>query len=139
LKKSRKLLTGKANSRGGSWDVRVTIRNCQTGAVISSFPTLNTFMQGGTMQETSAGVPPGLRSPGHGVWNYESGRRYTAAFQFYRFNTDGSYAGTLRTRTQIEVSRFSNSFTSTASTEVFNPAGVLIATGCATATGTRFE
>jgi hypothetical protein len=56
-----------AQALEGSWDVRVTILNCQTGAVISSFPTLNTFMQGGTMQETSAGVPPSLRSPGHGV------------------------------------------------------------------------
>jgi hypothetical protein len=41
--------------------------NCATGAI---FPRMNTFMQGGTMQEFSAFVAPSLRGPGQGVWNH---------------------------------------------------------------------
>jgi len=45
----------------GSWDVQVTIRDCQTGTEFFSFPATNTYNQGGTMQESNLG-PPGIVS-----------------------------------------------------------------------------
>ncbi len=122
----------------GSWDVQVTVFNCQTGAVLRTFPAMNTYMRGGTMQEF--GIGSGLlRGPGHGVWSNQSGRRFSSDFQFFRFNADGTFAGKQINRRQIEVSRFRNTYTGTATVEIFNPAGVLIATGCATESATRFE
>ena len=128
-----------AQALEGSWDVQVTIFNCQTGALLRpTFPAMGTFMRGGTMQEF--GVGSGLlRAPGHGVWSYQSGRSFYNTFQFFRFNADGTFAGKQIVRRQIEVSRFRNSFTGTATVEIYNPGGVLIATGCATESATRFE
>ncbi|MBA3632990.1 MAG: hypothetical protein H0W58_09320 [Acidobacteria bacterium] len=129
---------GNARALEGSWDSQVTVFNCQTGAVIRTFPAMNTFMQGGTMQEF--GIGSGLlRGPGHGVWSYNSGQSFSSNFQFFRFNADGTFAGKQINRRQINVSRFGNSFTATTAAEIYNPAGVLIATGCANEVGTRFE
>ncbi|MBA2493270.1 MAG: hypothetical protein H0V31_01070 [Acidobacteria bacterium] len=36
----------------GSWNIQVTRRNCETGAALVTFPTMSTFMRGGTMQTT---------------------------------------------------------------------------------------
>jgi len=123
----------------GSWNVQVTLQNCQTGEAIRTFSAMNTFMQGGTMQEFSVGAAPLARGPGHGVWRHQGGRRYSFAFQFFRFNADGTYAGTTRGRRAAEISRSGDSYSATATLEVFNPAGVLVATGCAAETATRFE
>lgn len=133
------LLNWRNGSRAleGSWNVQVTIRNCQTGAAIITFPAMNTYMGGGTMVE--AGSSSTLRGGGHGVWSYQGRRTFSAAFQFFRFNADGTYAGIQRVRRQIEVSRSESNFTASAMVEIFNPSGVLIATGCATETATRFE
>jgi len=129
---------GLSQALEGSWSVQITILNCQTGATVATFPAMNTFMQGGTMQEFSAGSSF-LRGPGHGVWSYESGNRFSYSFQFFRFNADGSYAGVTRGRRLVEMSRFRNRYSATSSIEVFNPAGIQVATACATETATRFE
>lgn len=122
----------------GSWNSQVTIRNCQTGDEIRNFPAMNTFMQGGTMQEY--GVGSGLlRGSGHGVWTYLSGRRFSSNFQFFRYNADGTFAGRQINRRQLELSRFGSTLNVTATVEVYNPTGVLVGTACATEFATRFE
>lgn len=128
-----------ARALEGSWDLQVTLRNCQNGTPIRTFPGMNTFMRGGTMQETGAGTPPSLRTPGHGVWSHLGGRRFSTVLQFFRFNADGTYAGTQKARKQIELSRFASTYTSTATVEIFDANGNLIGTSCATETAARFE
>ncbi len=129
--------SGGAKTLEGSWSVQVTIRNCQTNAALATFPAMNTFMQGGTMQEFSAGSSF-LRGPGHGVWNYEFGRQFAFAFQFFRFNADGTYAGVTKARRQVVLTT-DNSYNGNALIEIYNTGGILVATACATETATRFE
>ncbi len=132
-----------ARALEGSWSAQVTIRNCQTGEAIKTFAAMNTFMQGGTMQEYSVGAAPLTRGPGHGVWKHESGQQFTFAFQFFRFNADGTYAGLTKARRQVTLRRLRDGYTEgylgTAAIEIFNAAGVLVGTACATETATRFE
>jgi hypothetical protein len=123
----------------GSWNIQVTGRNCQTGEAIRNFPSMFTFMSGGTMTEWGSGNPPATRGLGHGVWNYESRGQYTSAFQFFRFNADGSHAGRQIIRQQIELSDDGNSFSSTATAQVFDVNGNVLATNCSTGEATRFE
>ena len=122
----------------GSWSSQATFRNCRTGAAVSpSFSAMTTFMQGGTMQEF--GVASGLfRGPGHGVWRYEGGLNYSSSFQFFRFNTDGTYSERVVVRQQIEF-RPGNSYIATSRIEFYDTTGNLLRRGCATGTGTRFE
>jgi len=130
---------GQSRDLEGSWTTQVTFRNCQTGAAIRTFPAMNTFMRGGTMQEFGVGSAPLTRGPGHGVWSHQSGQRYSSNFQFFRFNADGTFAQTVRVRRQIELSQSGNNYTATATSEVFDTTGNLVMTGCATEVGTRFE
>jgi len=123
----------------GSWSVVATFRVCQTGAAIRSFPSMSTFMRGGTMQEF--GVGSGLfRGPGHGVWSYEpEHERFLNRFQFFRFNTDGTYAGSVRVTSYIYLDFFARSYTAISTTEFLDLNGNVFMTGCATGTATRFE
>ncbi len=123
----------------GSWNVQVTRRDCQTGAALVTFAAMNSYMRGGTMSEFGIGTTPSQRTPSHGVWSYTSGRNFTSAFQFFLFAPDGTYVGIQRVRRQMQVSRFGSSFSTTATIEILNPAGTIVATGCGTETATRFE
>ncbi len=123
----------------GVWNLTVTIRNCQTGAAIRTFPSMHTYMRGGTMQDFGVGGAPLPRSSGQGVWNYQSVLFYSAAFQFFRFNADGTYAGKQINRVQIELSRSGSEYTSSATAQVLDVNGNVIANNCFTATATRFE
>lgn len=123
----------------GSWNVQVTRRNCQTGEAQVSFPTMSNFNRGGTMNDYGIAMAPLGRGPSFGVWNYQTGRRFTNNFQFFLFGADGATTGRQIIRRQIEVSRSGNEYTATGAVEVFNTAGTVIATICTTETATRFE
>lgn len=123
----------------GSWNIQVTGRNCQTGEVIRTFPSMFTINRGGTMSEWGSGTAPSTRGLGHGVWDYSSGRNYTTAFQFFRFNADGTHAGRHILRQQIRLSADGNSFTSAAIAQILDANGNVIATNCSTGAATRFE
>ncbi len=60
----------------GVWDVRVTRRDCQTGDPSPMPPNrvMNMFIRGGTLLETSRGLPTS-RGPGLGTWQHLDGRR----------------------------------------------------------------
>jgi len=123
----------------GAWRTTVTIRNCQTGASIITFPGLQTFNKGGTLAETATGAPPSTRTPGHGVWSQHGAQDYSFVFMFDRFNADGTYAGSQKVRGAVVLEASGDAYSVVASTEIFNPAGQVIATGCSTATATRIE
>lgn len=127
-----------ARSLEGSWSGTATFRNCRTGAALGpSFSTMNTFMQGGTMQEF--GVASGfLRGPGHGVWSHNVGRFFLNSFQFFRFNADNTPNGRVVARKQIELTSGFN-YTADTRTEFYDNNGNLVGQGCATETATRFQ
>jgi len=123
----------------GSWDHVTTRLNCQTGAVLGTFQAMFTFSQGGTFWEATTNVAPSLRSVSHGVWERDSPGVYTTAFQFFRFNADGTPAGRQIVRQHIEVSDDGESYTATATAQVLDVAGNVIANNCASGVGTRFD
>jgi len=123
----------------GVWNHTNTRRNCTTGEAIQSFAVMHTYMRGGTMSDWGAGTPPSLRSNGQGIWNYQSQRKYTTAFQFFRFNSDGTYAGKQVVRERIQLSPDGNSYTASATAQVFDAVGNVIANNCSTGTATRFD
>ena len=135
------LVTRRNNTRKleGSWNHQGTRLNCQTGAVLGTFQALFTFNRGGTFWESGTQISPALRSSSHGVWSYQSNRRYTTAFQFFRFNADGTLAGRQIIRQQIILSSSGNSYTATATAQVLDAGGNVIANNCSSGTGTRFE
>ncbi len=135
----------KGNEQGlvGSWDVTVTIRDCQTGdpiPFIPIFPAMVTYNQGGTMQESDLGAPGLVHLLGHGVWEHQNGRRYSAAFRDLLFN-DRTFVGTNVVREAITLGPGGDTYTATATFELLDANGEVIpgAGGCGTETATRFK
>jgi hypothetical protein len=124
----------------GVWQAVVTPRNCQTGDPSGPvFQGLFTFHEGGTMAEDSAGFPPPLRVSGHGIWAANNMFHPTFAYTFFRFNADGTLAGSNITRQNATFNVNGNEFTSNATVEVRAANGNLITTVCLTSTATRFQ
>jgi hypothetical protein len=128
-----------ADQLAGTWQVQSTPRNCQTGAAIRTFPALNIFAPGGSMLGTSAGLSPALVSNAYGVWQHTGGPNFTNTFMAFRFNPDGTYAGTEKHTRMIVLGPDFNEFTATVSIEISDPSGNVLSTLCATQTGQRLE
>ena len=130
---------GRARALEGVWNHINTRRNCTTGDAIQTFAVMHTYMRGGTMSDWGAGSPPSLRSNGQGIWSYKSRGQYATAFQFFRFNADGTYAGKQVVREQIQLSHDGNSYTATATAQILDVNGNVIQNNCSSGTATRFD
>jgi hypothetical protein len=123
----------------GSWNLQVTLRDCNSGFPFVTFAAMNTYNQGGTTQQTAIPGPGVNALPGHGVWSHQTGRRYSGAFQAFGLNPDPALITRLIVRSAIRLSRDGSSYTSTDTAEVLNLNGDLITRACSTTTATRFE
>lgn len=123
----------------GTWDVQVTIRDCQTGAAIRSFASLTTFMFGGTVIDSTSGMRQALKTPGQGVWNHVSGDTYRFTFKSFSFDPAGNFSGWTKITHEAVLDSNGNEYTSAGTAEVYASDGTLISTGCSTTTATRFE
>ncbi len=125
----------------GTWIVTVSQHDCSSGKILgASFQSLLTFDRGGTMTETTSNPMffPADRGPGHGIWNYTGHHTFDAASLAF-ITMNGGLVKTQKITQKIEMDN-DNQFTTTdASVQFFDPSGKLLLTGCATATGQRFE
>jgi len=125
----------------GVWRIQITPIDCQTRLPFLPFtiPGLLTYHQGGTMSTTVA-IPggPALRSPGHGVWSRRNGNSFKGSFVFLLFNPDGTFAGREEGTQNIQLNRRDNIFIDN-TFRIFDTNDNLIASGCATIRGIRFE
>ncbi len=123
----------------GTWDVQVTIRNCQTGAEIRTFASLTTFMFGGTTLDSTSGIPQALKTPGQGVWSHVHGNTYRFSFKSFSFDAGGNFTGSTKIIHEAVLDSNGEEYTSAGTAEVYDPNGNLMFTGCSTTTATRFE
>lgn len=132
---------GEAQKLEGTWVVTVSLRDCSLGTPIAApFMSLLTFARGGTMTETTSSPMffPAVRGPGHGVWSKAGGNTYKAS-SIAMITVNGALTRTQTITQTIEVQSEDSFTTTSASVKFFAPNGTLVGTGCATATGTRFE
>lgn len=121
----------------GVWDVNVTLRDCTSGNAMVTFPAMNQYGADGSSIEFGVNMPPSLRYPSLGTWRFSGQRSYSSQFSFFRFNPDGSYAGTQDVKRSITLSNDANQFTSVASVSIYDPQHHLVKSGCATEAGVR--
>jgi hypothetical protein len=123
----------------GTWEMHVSIINCQTGGVIATFPSLVIFMAGGTMIESTSGIPQALKTPGEGVWRHSTGNTYAIRFKSFSFNAQNVFTGWTIIEHEVTLDSSGDASTSSGTAEFYDANGVLIGTGCSSAVGTRFE
>lgn len=122
----------------GTWDTRVSIRNCQNGTEIRAFDSIGTFARGGTMMDSTSGIPQTLKTPGHGVWKRLQDRRFRFAFKSFAFDASGNYTGYQVIDHIAVMNQRGDRYTSTGTAKFYNPAGVPIMQGCSSTTALRF-
>lgn len=120
----------------GTWESTITIRDCTSGAAIRTFKGMNTFHRGGTLSDTN-NQPTALRGPGHGVWKKGTGSGYTATFRFYRYNADGTLAGSQKVTRTTTLGADNNSTTGTISAQLLDTSDAVLQTLCGTETSVR--
>ena len=127
------------NGIQGTWRLLLTVRDCRTGEVQRTFPALATFAKGGTLTLTTAGQSPAQSTTGLGVWRHTDDHSYSAVSESFVFSPAGVWIQTHRLTRAIELSSDANEFTDTVALQIVDTNGNLIATGCATSAGRRFE
>ena len=122
----------------GVWVTQVTRRNCDTGDPIATNQIQFTFAKGGTLLETIG--PSLIRSPGNGIWKRESGwNEYSFVLRFMRYDAAGSFVGSGVVRVALTLDETGDHYTATATNDVLDVNGNVIASGCATSVSTRFS
>jgi hypothetical protein len=119
----------------GVWDSQVTLTDCN-GFTLAEFRAFEMFHQGGTLTSTD-NTPPTLHGPGFGTWQHVGVGKYTAPFQFFNFNADGTFAGTQKIDREIQLAADGNSYTSTVTFASYDPDGNQIFSGCGSEVATR--
>jgi hypothetical protein len=123
----------------GTWRAQLTVRDCQSGVALRTFPTIFEYAIGGTLTYTTAGQLPSLSTTGLGVWKHMDGHTYKAVSEVFIFSPAGAWTSTHRLTRVIEVSRDAKGYTDTIALEIFDTNRNLIGTGCATAVASRME
>ncbi|MEO8572686.1 MAG: hypothetical protein ABI481_01860 [Pyrinomonadaceae bacterium] len=122
----------------GTWNALVTIRNCQTGDAIAAFKAMDLFIQGGAVVDTNS-APPNTRGPGFGSWEFVGNQNFRSTIRFFLYSPDGSFAGVRRIAQNISLDEENNSWMSSVAITVYDPAGNLVTTACATSMATRAQ
>ena len=124
-----------ADAIEGVWESTITIRDCASGAVVRTFKGMNTFHRGGTLSDTN-NAPTATRGPGMGVWKKNPGGNYTGSFRFYRYNADGTLAGSQKV-TRTTTMTDNSSTTGTISAQIIDTSENVLQTLCGTETSVR--
>ena len=127
------------NGLEGTWHLQLTVRDCQTGQALRTFPALFAFAKGGTLTATTAGQLPSLSTPNLGVWRHTEGHTYSAVSETFIFSPAGAWIQTHRLTRTIEIGNDADEFTDTVALQIFDTNGNQIATGCGTSVASRFE
>jgi hypothetical protein len=121
----------------GSWNVRVTTRNCQNGDPIRSFDSVTQFMQGGTLIDSTSGVPQALKTPGEGIWEHTTGMGYRFKIKSFGFDANNNYTGYTIIQHTAELNTAADAYESAGTASIYSPDGTLLVTLCSTTVATR--
>ncbi|CAN5357490.1 hypothetical protein BH20ACI2_BH20ACI2_29270 [soil metagenome] len=122
----------------GTWDAVVTIRDCNSGAALNTFPSIASFNQGGTSIGSTSGIPQANRTPEHSVWRHVRGHMYQFTFKTFSFSPTGAPVGYAIVTHDLELDRGGDTYTSAGIAQIFLMNGVQVAQGCSDAVGARF-
>jgi hypothetical protein len=111
----------------GTWDINVTVVNCQTGAPVRTVRSLQLFSHDGSLSETANTF---LRGSSVGQWDHADHNVYTTTYWFFRYNADGTMKSIAAAANKLELSDDGNHFTATGTITDYDAAGNQISVGC---------
>ena len=82
---------------------------------------------------------PALQTGGKGVWSHTIDSTYAFRFKDFTFNAQNVFTGWVIITGETTVDETGDANAGPATVEVYNASGVLVASLCADAAGTRFD
>ena len=110
----------------GVWDVNVTVKNCETGALIRTVNSIQYFHSDQSQTETANTAS---RGPSYGSWQSAGGNVYHATYWFYRYTPTGTFASEALVNDVITLVN-NNKFTSKGTVQDFDDTGKTLSIGC---------
>jgi hypothetical protein len=123
------LLAQGPHSPEGTWNLNVTVVNCQTGAVIRTVNSLQMFSHDGSLTETANTA---TRGGSVGKWSHVDDNTYTSQFWFYRYNPDGTFKSMAEGLNKVELSGDGSHFTAKGIVTDYDATGNVLSVGCVT-------
>ncbi len=120
----------------GVWHVRVTVTNCQTGALIRTVESLQMFSEDHSVTETANTF---LRGTSVGAWTHVGAQNYQAKFWFFRYKPDGTFASRAAAVDNITLGNDGKSFSASGMIRDFDANGVPLSIGCFAHAATRLS
>ena len=111
----------------GTWDVSVTVVDCQSGAPIRTVRSLQMYSHDGSFTETANTF---LRGSSLGVWDHAHQNVYTATYYFFRYNPDGTFKSIADALNKVELSGDGSHFTASGTITDYDATGNVISVGC---------
>jgi hypothetical protein len=126
----------------GVWNAQVTLTPCV--GTPPPFGARHIFNADGTFVSTdnqplTLNPPAYHNGPAFGTWQYMGGRTFTAYFEFYFFNPDGTWAGTAKIGLTITLAADGNSFHADIKSQRYDTTGNLVGKGTGSEDDTRQE
>ena len=122
------------HSPEGTWDVSVTVKNCQTGALIRTVRSLQMFSHDGSLTETANTF---LRGSSLGTWARADANSYVTTYWFFRYNPDGTFKSIADGLNKLELSGDGSHFTASGTVQDYDATGNPISLGCVSHAATR--
>ncbi len=120
----------------GTWDLHVTVTNCQTGGLIRTVESLQMFSRDGSVTESANTF---LRGTSVGEWAHVSAQNYQVKFWFFRYKPDGTFASRAAAIDNITLGDDGKTFSASGTIQDFDANGVLLSTGCFVHAATRLS
>ncbi|MEO8937203.1 MAG: hypothetical protein ABI277_04580 [Burkholderiaceae bacterium] len=120
----------------GTFQSEVTIKDCVTGATVTSFRGLTAFHQGGTATADN-NLAPSSKGIALGTWKRTAVGSYTVGLRFARVLPTGAI-GQQRFARAITLAPDGNTLTSTLSAQILDPNDNVIQSICGVETGVRY-
>lgn len=134
----------KAQARAieGVWLPVVTITDCQTQAVLATFPSMDMYVRGGGF--VGFGAVHQSDQIGLGAWRHVGGRNYTAEYQFFNYTPFGAPDGTpdgtlLKVSATIRLNAAGTAFTSSTTAQIVDGSGNVLGQTCGSRQATRLQ
>lgn len=121
----------------GVWESVVNVRDCTTGAAVRSFKGMTNLHRGGSVTALN-NQPPSIFGVAFGRWTTgASAGSYSIQFRFFRFNADGTPAGSQRVTHTWTVDAGGNTANGSISAQVLDLSDNVIGSICAQSVNTR--
>ena len=128
----------------GVWLPIVTITDCQTQAVIATFPSMEIYVRGGGY--IGFGAVQKSDQVGMGAWRHVGGRNYVSEYQFLGYTPahigapdDAPDRTRLKVSETMRLSADGTAFTSSQTADVLDYAGNVLGHVCGTREATRLQ